>query len=361
MRLGKKHHLTATDAYELEGFSMDRFTKWLGNIRRTDEVPDAVKQTICYTLQNLPDAPENKIENRTWKHLAVAACVVILICGSVLAVNPSLAANLPILGTIFQKVEKGVIYSGEYKDAKKITQEKENHLSAQSQGIKLTASEVYCDGFSVYVTMKMQAEQMDFSKEGNGICVKAQYSFGKQMSKEDSDILMDGKCVDKHAFIGMMKFDKEDVIKKDGTLRIRILTVYLQDKEQSICGSWNFEIPYTVYKKGSREIAVNKKLNSHLAVKSVFVSPYQIVVFTKESGGVHSQIALFDQNGEKISFEEVGEKKGPWEQKIYARRGRVITKLYGYVTTADNLKLYRAKTRKEAKKLSKYQFCVDIL
>ena len=291
----------------------------------------------------------------------VAACVVLLICGSVLAVNPSLAANLPILGTIFQKVEKGVIYSGEYKDAKKITQEKENHLSAQSQGIKLTASEVYCDGFSVYVTMKMQAEQMDFSKEGNRICVKTQYSFGKQMSKEDSDILMDGKCVDKHTFIGMMKFDKEDVIKKDGTLRIRILTVYLQDKEQSICGSWNFEIPYTVYKKGSREIAVNKKLNSHLAVKSVFVSPYQIVVFTKESGGVHSQIALFDQNGEKISFEEIGEKKGPWKQKIYARRGRVITKLYGYVTTADNLKLYRAKTRKEAKKLSKYQFCVDIL
>lgn len=64
---------------------------------------------------------------------------------------------------------------------------------------------------------------MDFSKEGNGICVKAQYSFGKQMSKEDSDILLDGKFVDKHAFIGMMKFDKEDVIKKDGTLRIRIL------------------------------------------------------------------------------------------------------------------------------------------
>ena len=26
----------------------------------TDEVPDAVKQTICDTLQNLPDAPERK-------------------------------------------------------------------------------------------------------------------------------------------------------------------------------------------------------------------------------------------------------------------------------------------------------------
>ena len=51
MRLGKKHHLTATDAYELEGFSMDRFTKWLGNIRRTDEVPDAV--LLCGTAVNI--------------------------------------------------------------------------------------------------------------------------------------------------------------------------------------------------------------------------------------------------------------------------------------------------------------------
>ena len=49
MRLGKKHHLTATDAYELEGFIMDRFTKWLGNIRRTDEVPDAVKPQYLQT------------------------------------------------------------------------------------------------------------------------------------------------------------------------------------------------------------------------------------------------------------------------------------------------------------------------
>ena len=67
MRLGKKHHLTATDAYELEGFSMDRFTKWLGNIRRTNEVPDAVKQTICDTLQNLPDAPLKTARGNIWR------------------------------------------------------------------------------------------------------------------------------------------------------------------------------------------------------------------------------------------------------------------------------------------------------
>ena len=39
----------------------------------------------------------------------------------------------------------------------------------------------------------------------------------------------------------------------------------------------------------------------------------------------------------------------------------VITKLYGYVTTEDSIALYKAKTRKEAKRLSMYQFSVDVL
>lgn len=337
---------------------MDTYKKWFDGIRRDEEVPEVVRQTVQDTLQWLPDVPEKQQKNNGWKKLAAAAAVFAVICG-VLVVNPSLAAKLPIVGSIFQQVEKEAVYSGEYTDSKKIIPEKTGSLSAESQGIKLTASEVYCDGFSVYVTMQMQGADMDFSKEGKRICVKARYGFDQPMTREDSDILIDGKCVDKHTFIGMMKFDKTDVIKKDGTLQIRILTIYRQ--EESVSGLWEFEIPYTVYEEGSREIAVNRKLSSYLTIKNVFISPYQIVVFTKETGGVHSQIALFDQNGKKISFEEIGDKEGRWERKLYARNGRVITKLYGYVTTEDSIALYKAKTRKEAKRLSTYQFSVDVL
>ena len=273
---------------------MDTYKKWFDGIQRDEEVPKLVRQTVQDTLQWLPDMPKKQQKNNTWKKLAGIAAVFAVVCG-VLAVNPSLAAKLPVIGNIFQQVEKEAVYSGEYTNSKKIIPEKTGGLSAESQGIKLTASEVYCDGFSVYVTMQMECEQTDFSKEGNRICVKAKYGFDQPMTREDSDILIDGKCVDKHTFIGMMKFDKTDVIKKDGTLQIRILTIYRQ--EESISGLWEFEIPYTVYEEGSREIAVNKKLSSHLTIKNVFISPYQIVVFTKESGGVHSQIALFDQNG----------------------------------------------------------------
>lgn len=338
---------------------MDTFTEWIGKVKRTEEIPDTVRQTVCDTLSDLPDLPERKMRKSVWKRVAAAAAVFVVLCGGVLAVDPSLAANLPIVRNIFFKVEKKAVYSGEYKDAQVIVPEKESRLYAQSQGIQMTASEVYCDGFSVYVTMQMQAEQYEFSKEQNRICVRAQYGFDGEISEGDSDILIDGKVENVHTFIGMMKFDRSDVIQKDGTLRVRVLTIYQED--QDISGEWEFEIPYKVYNEGSKEIAVNKKLSRDLTIKRVFISPYQIVVFTKESGNIHSQIALFDQNGKKISFEEIGEGAGQWERKLYARRGRVITRLYGYVTTAYDLSLLQAKTRAEAKKLSMYQFCVDIL
>ena len=338
---------------------MDAYKKWFDGIQRDDEVPEVVKNVVGETLQYLPEVPQKMHKKNVWKRVAVAATVLVIIGGGVLAVNPSLAAKLPLIGSIFQQVEKEAVYSGEYKNSEQIKPEETSWLSAENQGIKLTASEVYCDGFSVYVTMQMQGADMDFSKEGKRICVKAQYGFDQPMTREDSDIPIDGKCVDKHTFIGMMKFDKTDVIKEDGKLSIQILTIYFG--EESLSGRWNFEIPYTVYKEGSQEIAVNRRLSSHLTIKNVFISPYQIVIFTKETGGVHSQIALFDQNGKKISFEEIGDKEGRWERKLYARNGRVITKLYGYVTTEDSIALYKAKTRKEAKRLSTYQFSVDVL
>lgn len=62
MRLGKKHRLTATDAYELEGFIMDRFTNGLAIFGERMRCRDAVKQTICDTLQNLPEHQREKLK-----------------------------------------------------------------------------------------------------------------------------------------------------------------------------------------------------------------------------------------------------------------------------------------------------------
>ena len=52
--------------------------------------------------------------------LAATAVVLVIIGGGVLAVNPSLAAKLPLIGSIFQQVEKEAVYSGEYKNSEQI-------------------------------------------------------------------------------------------------------------------------------------------------------------------------------------------------------------------------------------------------
>ena len=111
------------------------------------------------------------------KNLAATAVVLVIIGGGVLAVNPSLAAKLPVIGSIFQQVGKEAVYSGEYKNSEQIKPKETSCLSAENQGIKLTASEVYCDGFSVYVTMQMQSEQIDFPRKQNESASKPDMDF----------------------------------------------------------------------------------------------------------------------------------------------------------------------------------------
>lgn len=102
---------------------MDAYKKWFDGIQRDDEVPEVVKNAVGETLQYLPEVPQKMHKKNVWKRVAVAATVLVIIGGGVLAVNPSLAANLPVIGSIFQQVGKEAVYSGEYKNSEQIKPE----------------------------------------------------------------------------------------------------------------------------------------------------------------------------------------------------------------------------------------------
>lgn len=55
--------------------------------------PEVVKNAVGETLQYLPEVPQKMHKKNVWKRVAVAATVLVIIGGGVLAVNPSLAAN----------------------------------------------------------------------------------------------------------------------------------------------------------------------------------------------------------------------------------------------------------------------------
>ena len=104
------------------------------------------------------------------KGAAAAAAAAIIGIGGLGYFNPVLAAKIPLIGKIFEKVEDNAIYSGDYTD-KKTVLTNEDHAgnldtsdyTVSDQGITLTASEAYCDGYSIFLTVNIASEDADFT------------------------------------------------------------------------------------------------------------------------------------------------------------------------------------------------------
>ena len=100
---------------------------------------------------------------------AAAAAAVIGILG-LGYFNPVLAAKIPLIGKIFERVEDNATYSGDYTDKKTVltNEDHEGNLDTSDytiadKGITLTASEAYCDGYSIFLTVNIEKEDADFT------------------------------------------------------------------------------------------------------------------------------------------------------------------------------------------------------
>ena len=100
---------------------------------------------------------------------AVVAAVVIGTCG-LGYLNPVLAAKIPLIGKIFEKVEDDAAYSGDYADKKTVLTNEDSvgnldtsDYTVSDKGITLTASETYCDGYSIFLTVNIESEDADFT------------------------------------------------------------------------------------------------------------------------------------------------------------------------------------------------------
>lgn len=364
---------------------MKRFEDMIEGLKKDIDIPRDTDRRFDEALDGL--VPGREKYHLPWGRIAAASAAVVVLFGAVIASNPAMASNLPFVGGIFQKVEKDVIYSGDYskkdalQDAAANSEEEKSCYTAQDQGIKLIFSEVYSDGFSIYTTVKMESEKYDFTRAGltrdgrQSINLATSYGINCEAGPYDYDLLLDGKSQGKHAFIGMMKFDKANNSAEKGMVNIAIKNIYIEidrgeDTEDALIdGNWKFKIPYRTDEEKSKEIAVNKKISDRLEVEKLFVSPYQLVLFSDIAKSRESRLnidttayAVFDQDGKVIHFQEVGDLEGGLEKDIYALQGRRVSEIHVYVTQkGKNVpKMHQAKTEEEAKKLSEDDFLVKI-
>lgn len=356
---------------------MKNFEDFVNGLNKELTIPDGVNQRVDETLQGLEG--RNKNHHFHFSKIATAAACVLLAFGVFFVSNFAAASDLPIIGDIFKKVQNQIIYSGDYSEKKTVKADKDENAvySAEDQDIKMTVSEVYSDGFSIFATMKMESQKYDFSKvevTEDGIqAVNLAVSYGVNCEAEpyDYELLLDGKNEGKNAFIGIVKFDKAEASEENGTVNILVRNISIfsenEEEEETIKGAWNLKIPYETDQENTREIAIGEQTDNGLTVEKLFISPYQMVLFSKTPKtnslyGSFYETAAFDQDGKNIPFEEIGDQPGELASEIFSLQGRKVSKVHIYVTqNEDNMvDMHQAKTETEAKKLSEKDFVVEI-
>ena len=260
------------------------------------------------------------------KGIAAAVAAVVIGVGGLGYFNPVLAAKIPLIGKIFEKVADDATYSGDYTEKKTVLTNEDSagnldtsDYTVSDQGITLTASEAYCDGYSIFLTVNIESEDADFThipehytgmnvtdnRTAAGFYIGGTWSVNGS-SPEWLDNTFDGEVIDSHTFAGMLKINLAEKHTGSGELSLNVNGLGYDDdrmldgEEISAShwtdGSWNIAIPFVVNTTDVKTIEVGEK-KGNITLEDIVVSPYQVIVHATTPG---EQRELTDDRREKL-------------------------------------------------------------
>ena len=290
----------------------------------------------------------------------IGKCVAAVVAAAVIGIaglgyfNPVLAAKIPLIGKIFEKVEDDATYSGDYTDKITVLTNEDSagnldtsDYTVSDKGITLTASEVYCDGYSIFLTVNIESEDADFThipkhytgmnaadnRTAAGFYIDGTWSVDGS-SSEWLENTFDGEVIDSHTFAGMLKINLEEKHTGSGELNLNVNGLgydddRMIDREEISAshwteGSWNIAIPFGLNTTDVKTIEVGEK-KGNITLEDVVVSPYQVIVHAGSSYEPCSTIC-FNQDGEMLhpNMEMAG-------RAVFAVQGKEIKTLYVYI------------------------------
>ena len=292
---------------------MNKFNHTIKHLQNNNEVPPIVMEKLEHTLDTLPSCAGRHRHSHIWKTCAAAAACMILAGSAICFANPALAAKLPLIGKIFAEIEETVTFPGNYssKASELSTAEKEKPktlsdnsdevplYTISADGITITASEIYCDGLSVFLTAQISHEQGGFSRipehyTGKNSTAANIYLCGtwqtENMSEpqEFTNTFLEGSAADDNTFIGMLKLNLPDFSQKNSILNLNITgfgwdevtMIDAEDISEShhIESQWNLNIPFNIDADTTKEIQIDQSAKGY-TLEKIFVSPYQVITY----------------------------------------------------------------------------------
>ena len=327
----------------------------------TDEKLDQIlKQALAPELSDKEIQIHRRRKDKMNKFGKIGKCVAAVVAAAVIGIaglgyfNPVLAAKIPLIGKIFEEVEDDATYSGNYSDKKTILTNEDSvgnldtsDYTVSDKGISLTASEAYCDGYSIFLTVNIESEDADFThipehytgmnaadnRTSAGFYIRGTWSVDGS-SPEWLENTFDGKVIDSHTFAGMLKINLAEKYTGSGELNLNVDGLGYDDdrmldgEEISAShwtdGSWNIVIPFEINAADVKTIEVGDK-KGNITLEDVVVSPYQVIVHAGWSYEPCSTIC-FNQDGEMLhpDMEMAG-------RAVFAVQGKEIKTLYVYI------------------------------
>lgn len=279
------------------------------------KIPENIDIKIHNGVQKaILETSEAKINKK--KKLTGAICATIALILALGIANPALAAKLPIIGNVFEAIEKNLFFPGNYSQYATSVNE-----TTTSNGVDITLSEILCDGQYLYVTYIVEnKDSFKYTSWGNtGKMDMNQLITEESYNKVNfSNIELDGsgfaglegKFINENTFVGVKKYNLDSLnteIPSEFIFQTKI--IYLEncginnaDKSYKKIGSWAFKVPVTVNKNLRKNIEFSQQKNDLVTINSISLSPFNMIldINYKLDDNYLYKFFIYDENGDLL-------------------------------------------------------------
>lgn len=283
-------------------------------VELSSEEKDYYKQKILMEVKDMKDNTKNNGNKKIWKKAVgiAAACAVVVGAAGTVA-NPVLAKQIfsRVFGNLIDISEKEESWVGQNKVYTKIA---ENALPAQGEtdkyqdskdyvttvednGVTVSVSDVYCDGYSLYYTLAMTTDNEDLNKADTILLYKQNGDFSLPKVESEDGKRLDTGCTwgslkksEDGSFVGMLEisFSNDNFYAKEQQEKLKseieqkgrlvvdcpveVLTGVLNQEAEDQClvetacveGKWNLKFPVTVDNADNQTFEINHEDNGIL-------------------------------------------------------------------------------------------------
>ncbi|WP_252231342.1 DUF4179 domain-containing protein [Clostridium sp. ZBS15] len=281
-------------------------------------IPDNIDDFIDIGVKRAVDLKNIKRKKLIRRNLGITAASLIIVL-TIGFSNPALAAKIPIVGNVFQAIEKNIYFPSNYSEYSTSVNE-----TAYSNGVGVTLSDILCDGQSLYVTYIVESEKpFKYTSWGeapltvNQLITSEEYNkvdFSNKQLDNTGIAGLEGKFIDDNTFVGMEKYKLSSLktaIPDEFIFQVKYISfqtdsVENDEKHDVKSGTWAFKIPVKVNKDIKRVVNLDNIGNDSVNLNSLSITPFDMIFSLTYNKGKWSdyEVSIYDENREELNLSD---------------------------------------------------------